>query len=186
VTTESKFEGFLKQLEKSLQALPGYVQVAFAVACCDRHFENYVYFSRQQGWGNPEILREAINAAWLAFTKRDLAASNAIDLLLNECRKAVPDSEQFSTPLVGYAQDLAIMVVHCADFMRRNDPSLIVMIASPARDIVDAKVQDIEKLDPSDCDFERKISEYPLMQAELISQKRSLAMSEQTPNLKTV
>ena len=89
---------------------------------------------------------------------------------------AIPHSDQFSTPSADYAQNLAIMVAHVVEFMIKNDVKYVVMTATLARDLIDAKVQIIEDLDASDPQLEQRIGEHPLMQAELESQKRWLAM----------
>ena len=174
---QTEFQTFLDSLGKALEQLSPACQLAFAVACCERHFDDYSVFYREQHWGNPEILREAIDTAWAVIMGTN-PGQPATDLLAR-CMSAIPHSDQFSTPSADYAQNAAIMVAHVVEFMLKSDVKYVVMTASLARDLVDARVQIAEDMDASDPHLEQKIAEHPLMQAELECQKRWLTMLRQ-------
>jgi len=156
-----------------MRSLPARYQLAFGAACCERHFSDYLRFSQEQNWGSPELLRRTMNIAW-AISENGEPPPADWGQLLRDCINAIPHSEQFSMPVADYAQNVGIMVAHLVEFMGQNDPKKIVMTASAARDLVDAKVQITERLKPTDPNLERKISEHPLMVSELNSQRSSL------------
>jgi hypothetical protein len=115
-----------------------------------------------------------MDTAWAVVTDGEGGAPIAPDLLA-KCMSAIPNSDQFSTPSADYAQNLAIMVAHVVEFMVDNNVKYVVLTATLARDLVDAKVQINEELNASDPRLEQKIAEHPLMRAELEAQRRSLA-----------
>jgi uncharacterized protein YjaG (DUF416 family) len=174
VMAQTEFQTFLDGLDKALEPLSPTCQLALALACCERHFQNYVSFYEGHHWGDPELLRSVLDRAWSVVTGENPGPVTGD--LLAKCMSTIPNSEQFSTPSADYAQNLAIMVVHVVEFMIRNDLKYIVMTAILARDLVDAKVQITEDLDALDPELERKIAQHPAMQAELESQRRALAM----------
>jgi hypothetical protein len=51
-------------LEKELEILPPFHQVAFAASCCERLLPNYNAFCRQVDWGDPSVPRNAIDEVW--------------------------------------------------------------------------------------------------------------------------
>lgn len=176
---QTEFQSFLDGLDNQLRRLPAGRQLAFAAACCERHFTSYVIFSEEYKWGNPKVLRKALDGAWEAAADKAPALA-AYDLLAQSMRQ-IPHSDDFSTPSADYAQNVAIMVAHVAEFLNRNDIKYVVQTATLARDLIDAEVQ-AEELDASDPDLGRKITENPLMQTELASQKGWLAKLSEITN----
>ncbi len=53
-----------QQLTRDLVALPASHRVAFAASCCERLVPNYQAFALMEDWGNPRLLRRALDAAW--------------------------------------------------------------------------------------------------------------------------
>jgi uncharacterized protein len=178
----SESQAFLDGLEKELQALPLRHQLAYAAVTCERHFGDYRSFSQDQNWGDPTVLREAFDTAWTIILGRADFASAELNALLAKCIEAIPDSSDFSMPSSDYAQNVAIMVVHLVEFMKKPDLKFVVQIATLARDLVDAKIQITENLRGSDPELEKKISNHPLMISELSTLQSSLVALEHIKN----
>lgn len=102
--------------------------------------------------------------------------------MMAKCARAVPDSEDFSTPLTSDALSAGVMVLYLIEFMSAQEAKSVVQIASLARDIADARVQITEELNPSDSELEQKIADHPLMVAELTAMKSLLAKLNKTGN----
>jgi len=107
--------------------------------------------------------------------KGTVADQLQIKNMMAKCTGAVPDSEDFSTPLADYALSAGVMVLYLIEFMGTRDAEAVVQIASLARDIADSKVQITEDLNPADSKLEQKIADHPLMVAELTAMKCLLA-----------
>ncbi|MBS1813670.1 MAG: DUF416 family protein [Acidobacteria bacterium] len=159
---------FLDNVETELHKLSDSQRIVFGRLVCERYLPEYRSFSVQYGWGEPELLEEAVRFAESQRTERTGDRSQAEELL-EKCVEATPDADDFDTVLVDYAQDAAIMVCHLIQYFLEWDVKSIASIASKARDLVDAKVQFEEKLNPSDPELEFRIASSPLMQAELAS-----------------
>lgn len=62
-------------LEKELEELFPFHQIAFAASCCERLFPFYKTFSETDNWGDSSVLRKALDKVWqilknvLVFTK---------------------------------------------------------------------------------------------------------------------
>jgi uncharacterized protein YjaG (DUF416 family) len=180
VQTES--QRFLVSLSEELYELPVRSQIAYGAACCERHFGDYLKFSEAQGWGDPRALREALDTSWKISLGEISFATVGTVTLQSRCMKAIPPSEDFSSPDADYAQNLAIMVTHLVEFIGKQDTSLIVMIATLARDLIDAKVQITGGLDASDPYLERKIANSGLMVSEMNFLRSCLIMLKQVRN----
>jgi uncharacterized protein YjaG (DUF416 family) len=122
-------------LRGELAKLSTIARCAFATACCERHFPDYVLFAAQDGWGDPVALRETIDAGWAACSTNGQHADN----LVVRCELAIPDSEDFTSVAANFGQNAAIMVTHLAAFLKAQDIEDVFWIASLGRDTADAK-----------------------------------------------
>lgn len=174
----SEPQRFLDGLEEKLRALPAHCQLAFGASICERHFQDYIDFSRDEEWGDGDSLREALNLAWTVAVEESALPMTGLDGLLAKCMSAIPDTEDFQTASVSDALDVGIMVVLSLEFMRNCDPREIVQVAAQARDLIDAKVRGIEDAIGYGPDSESKIASHPWMVSEIRALKSSLATLE--------
>jgi len=166
-------EAYLNSLHQQLEVMPPEKQLAFGAFCCESHLPDYLGFSMEEHWGNPDLFREAIDISWAAIAGEHEEDAK-LQALLAKCVDATPDADDFETVLVDFAQDAAIMICHLIKFMESKDPQSIVSAASRARDLVDAKIQFTHQLDPTDPALESKIANDPMMQTELSRQDAAL------------
>lgn len=68
VVTEPPFD--TEGLREQLLSLTPPQLLAFGLTCSERLYPNYVVFSREQGWGQPESLRASLDLAWDALSGR--------------------------------------------------------------------------------------------------------------------
>jgi uncharacterized protein YjaG (DUF416 family) len=158
---------FLNGLERQLLTLSHTQQLAFGTMCCDRHLADYLRFSADLKWGDPDALKRAINLAWATVADGQVTTRVDLDALLANCVDATPDSDDFPRGMSDYAQDAAIMVCHLIEFLKDGKIRSIVQIASKARDLIDARVQIKLQLKPIDPDLEVKIASDPEIVVEL-------------------
>jgi uncharacterized protein YjaG (DUF416 family) len=142
-------------------------QAVFAYLTCERLYPNYVFFSENFNFGDPGILRSAVD--YLNDNLFTIAAKRSeIDSLLNELNKNTPDTEDFTTHLVSSALDACTTIQDSLEFLIDKKFSRIIQISTNAIDTVDMYIQEIEGLDyNSDKDFQNKINNHPLMKKEI-------------------
>lgn len=163
--------------EETLAAVLGELsprhRAAFAAAVCERLLPNYVAFSRETGWGEPEVLRTVLDEVW-AFVRGATLASRALREREAQVERATPDTEDFDTYLVSPALDAGAALLAALECVRTTDASKAAEAAGMARDTVDMYVQELEDMSPGDRELEEKILNHPLMVRELERQEADL------------
>jgi len=162
-----------KALLKAIKGVPWKAQLAFALSCAERLYPNYLAFVKQQSWGEPSVLRAALDLGWSVLEGH---ASDLSDLksLGDAVQRAEPETEDFDTILVSSALDAAASAGLVLQFLKDRNARVVVEIATLCRDTVDMFVQDVEGLTPSQPNFEEKILKHDLMQRELQRQHADL------------
>jgi len=169
---EATFNG--KRMLDALSKLQPHQQLVFGAACCERMLANYETFMREAGWGDVEPLRRALDRVWEACEGRRSPEAGLRDLL-SQCEKCAPDAEDFTSLYVSSAQDAALAVCALLDFLLDGDLDRLVSVPRLSTDSVDLIVQERENMDPRDPLRERKILGHPLMQQDLVRQKRDVS-----------
>ena len=93
-------------LEKELEILPPFHQVAFAAACCERLLPNYNAFCRQVDWGDPSVPRNALDEVWQILAGKRVDATK-IEQLIEACgdEHIFPDDLDFGGQYCMEAQE---------------------------------------------------------------------------------
>ena len=179
--TVLSFDDWLGLLKKKLPQLGCAKSLAFAASCCERSLPNYEAFSSEQRWGNPEILREALDIVWRLITESTPAELKSHSIRLLKALKAVtPDTENFKSNLTSAALDAATSVAEALDYVREGTVDHIVTISSLAQDTIYLFVQYKENVNYSDNEFEKRITNHPLMVGELTKQQADVSTLEST------
>lgn len=181
--TEPAFDE--SRMTAAVVSLETHQQLALGAVCCERSLRNYYRFREEAKWGDPEPLTRALNVAWWAC-RGFRTESNVVQELLVACEKVAPHSEDFDSIYTSAAQDAVFAICSLLDFLLEEDSGRIVNAARYATDTLDLIIQEQEDLDPQDPDLERKILEHPLMQRELLRQKRDLTEASQLRREDTV
>jgi uncharacterized protein YjaG (DUF416 family) len=160
-------------LVAELRKLSSQAVLAFALSCAERLLPNYRAFHREHGWGEPGVLREALDVGWLALRGQPSEPAR-LDALKARCEAAAPDTEDFHSRYVSPGLDAASAAYLVMDLLRRGDAAAAADIASLCRDTVDMYVQELEGMEVDDPELEEKILKHPLMQRELVRQRTDL------------
>lgn len=133
---------------------------------------NYARFVADEKWGDLGSLRTALDVIWDACL---IGRASGMDIDVDRCEAAAPNGEHFSSLYVTSAQEAAFAVCALGDFLRDPDPQHIVSALQFSTDSVDLLVQEQEALNSRDPLLEQKILRHPLMQQELIRQRRDIS-----------
>jgi uncharacterized protein len=176
-----------KQRDKLFNLSPTH-RIAFAASCAERLFPNYVAFSRDASWGNPQQLREALDAVWSHLLGNPLTPS-AARKLIKQCEPFVPDTEEVRTDLVSDGLDAGVAILEALSSCIDDNPEHAVDASIAATDTVDRHIQIAEGLDYMVMDFEERkaieerIAKHPLMLREIKKQESDLQLLEHTPTI---
>lgn len=164
------------RLRQSLAQLEPWKRVAFMALSCERMVPNYDRFTADSGFGDSQVLRRGIEAAW-SWLESDLVPDD-LETVRARVEEQAPNTEDFSSPFTSAALDAANAVAGLLEAIAERDGADPVEVASLARDTVDLYVQEIDNLDPNDPGLEDAIRRHPLMQAELRRQRDDLGYLE--------
>jgi uncharacterized protein YjaG (DUF416 family) len=164
----------IEELNK-LKELDFNKQRAFAYLTCERLFPNYVYFSNNFDFGNPDVLKEAIDFFYLNIFEKN-PDKNKINFIAKDVEKNTPYTEDFTTNFVSSALDACTAISDSLDFLIDKDFGKIINISIYATDSVNMYIQEIENLDfNNDKNFQQRINNHPLMQKEVAIQSGIIA-----------
>lgn len=160
-----------------LQKLDFTKQLVFAYLTCERLYPNYVYFFDNFHFGDPEILREAIDFLYISIfeTRPD---KNKIDSLIKKVNKITPDPGEFDTGLASSALDACTAVSDSLDFLIDKEFSRIKDISTFGTDTVDMYIQGLEPdldFNKDRIGFRQRIDNHPLMKKEIAIQTGIIA-----------
>jgi uncharacterized protein YjaG (DUF416 family) len=169
-------------LEHEISRLPRAHRVAFAAACCERLLPNYAAFVREVHWGEPGLLRSALDYIWSAIAGGSVDGEE-IHRLIRQCEDVIPDTEDFETSLVSAALDAGTAVIGTLRALLDGDTKHVVGVASYCRDTVHMYIQDRDDLEYCDPLFDLKIERDALMRRELERQSTLLSKLASNPIL---
>jgi uncharacterized protein YjaG (DUF416 family) len=168
-----------ERLAGQLKALPTGHRTAFAASCCERMLPNYLAFSRVEGWGRPETLREALDEVWAILGGRP-AEEERIRSLVETCVELAPDTEEFQSLFVSAAGDAAAAVAYTLESCLDGDAGRAATVGRLSTETLYqylTRVNDpLTGVHVSDADFEEQMLKAPLMLAELDKQDRDLQL----------
>lgn len=100
----------LDDVKNKLEALSSLHQIAFAASCCERLLPNYYVFAREEGQGDPSLLRTALDEVWQILEGK-VAKKETIQLLLTDCEKAIIPSDYVLESRYSAESHLAIIAI---------------------------------------------------------------------------
>jgi uncharacterized protein len=174
------------ELIRRLETLPPRHRAAFAASCCERLLPNYAAFSRMENWGQPELLREALDEAWGILEGRDVPEER-VRALMESCTEAVPDTEDFQSLFVSAAGDAAAAIAYTLECCLNGDTEQAATVGRLATETLYqylTRINDPETgVHVADTAFEESMLSAPLMIAELNKQQHDLGLLESQPAL---
>lgn len=167
-------------LKQRLQSMQDWQIIAFTSLCCERMLPNFNIFSKETLFGDPLILRKAIDVAWRYIEDQQFPPDlNGLKYLV---RLQAPDTELFSSQLTSSALDAANAAAILLDSLEFPKVENAVEVACLSRDTVDIHIQLERCLDPNSPTLEDDILSDSLMQQELLFQNDDLNQIEKLPN----
>lgn len=185
------------KLIQELHALPLKHRVAFTASCCERLFPNYQAFTVMENWGNPKILRQALDEVW-RFLKGDALSKEHIHGLIRACEAVIPDTEDFTTIFTGAAVNAGAAIIYTLESCLDGSPERLALVGRVAittlyeyLDIVNDLTDGWDLLAPTEWaqltpsmrielekhrrqELDRWIQQAPLIRAELAKQQQDL------------
>ncbi|MBV6627980.1 MAG: DUF416 family protein [Rivularia sp. (in: Bacteria)] len=121
-------------LEKELKQLSPLHRLAFAASICERFLPNYSAYVKENGHGNPMVLRNALDEAWLVV-QGNSANAETINSLIQNCEALPADEDREET----YKYE-AFMTVAAICYMLsaclEPTPQNVAQVAYMAEDII--------------------------------------------------
>ena len=170
---ELNMDEFSSNVFKRLPILTDLKKTIFAYWCCKRLFPNYVKFNELENWGDINVLLDALNylEAYLIGDEYD---EGKIRELLQIIDDVTPNTNDFNTIYASFALDACSSIYETLLFLKDKKNEHIISVGSLMRDTVDMFIQEKEKLNYNDPNFEVKIKQDPFMINELNRQTQFL------------
>lgn len=146
-------------------------QLSFAYLACERMLPNSIYFIETEHFGNSALLREAIDLVYNSIFN-DAIPNKQIDFLLKSIQDNTPNTNDFTTPYASLAMYSGGVIYESVHLLKKDGLNKILEdISSMPIYAVDLYIQERNDMDYEDPQFEEKIANDPLMQAEVNLQK---------------
>ena len=153
------YTNFTAEIEKTIVSMSHEHKCLFILLTCDKMLPNYISFSEEVNWGNPQILKNVITtfkqiALGTQFTKSELIKLN------KSVEENIPDLDDFESG--SFAFDASIVFSEAMLFLINKDTENIKNTIQGALDTVDMFIQLKDDLDPNDTELDDRIqkSEY--------------------------
>jgi len=161
-----------KKLVADLQRLSPALRVAFAAACAERQMPAYRSFANKHRVENPDTLDRALDDAWLSPSKRGMEPQRQLD----ESMALIPQEDAVKpwTREANYAQDASISVAYALRARITGEAQEAAWSARHAWESLYQFVIDREGLDINQPSDMARVLSHPLVQAELLRQRRDL------------
>jgi uncharacterized protein YjaG (DUF416 family) len=97
-------------------------------------YPNYLIFVQDSGWGDPTVLRKALDLAWLVLGEEH--SMRDVPELIRACEEAAPDTEDFASEFTSAALDAALSTASLVEILERFDIQKAIEISQQAFDTV--------------------------------------------------
>src|SRR5262249_35383805 len=124
-------------------------RIVFAASCCERLFPNYLAFYEAEGWGDPKILRSALDEVWSHALGKHLSIQR-IPTLIQQTDRVIPDTEDFRCPFTSAALDAGTAIIVALQCAANGSADSSAEAAEYAVDTIDMYIQARDGLEPSD------------------------------------
>jgi len=166
-----------EKLAHELRALPPKHRAAFAASCAERLLPNYCAFAVMEQWGNPALLRQALDEAW-SFLKGAHLPEETVRSLVQSIEPNIPDSDDFTTIFKDAAIDACAAVIYTLECCIDGDIQRVVWCARSAVDTIYEYLNIVgdPEIEPhgEDPAFDAWVEQAPLLRRELEKQHQDL------------
>lgn len=135
-----------QEINKGINHLPKYHQLAFAVMLSERFLPTYFAFHLTEKWGNPMILLNGIDLLKSIIRQQDFDPIE-LELIDELIEDATPDMDDFpSNILASFALDISSMLYECFAFARNQKTKHIENCSKMSIGALEMFVQKKDKL----------------------------------------
>jgi uncharacterized protein YjaG (DUF416 family) len=163
-----------KELISQLTLLPNRLQTAFAAACAERQFPNYVRFSGLTATGNPERLAIILAGLWSSVLD-DSRRDGELETFLESCASLLPDQRHEQLEEYAYAEDAVASVIYAIETRLAGGCEKAMWAARLAYSSIDDYVANRLQVTILDRKAEDSIIAHPLIQTEFVRQRDDMA-----------
>jgi uncharacterized protein YjaG (DUF416 family) len=174
------------RLIQALNGLAPHHQTAFAASCCERLLPNYQAFAVMEGWGDPPLLDQALNAVW-QFLDGTSLPEERVHALIAAIDQVTPDMDDYTSFFAGAALSAVSAVVYTLESCLTADAEKTALVGRVAietidlyLDIVNDPIVGAHQADPA---LDRWLEQAPLMLAEITYQQETIAHLQAHPTL---
>jgi uncharacterized protein len=176
----SREYGKIEKLRKELEELPPLHRVAFAASICERLFFNYVFFVKRNNWGNPSLLKAALDEIWQVIEGKTVDAE-ALYQLEEDCAAISPDADDFCDTYSFEAQETVIALCNTLRLCLDPTPDRAIGVAEVTEEVLHGAVLfEKEDVNPEWSNVtpfeeqEKEISKHPFTVREMAKQNEDL------------
>lgn len=166
-------------LLQELRTLPVLHRVAFASSCCERLLPNYRAFVSLENWGDPDLLRQALDEVW-NFLRGSTIDADRAQALMHACEAVAPDTDMFQSFLTSAAQNAAAAVTYTLECCLDGDAERATLVGSLADETIYMYLNVVNDPDTqphiADPAFDAWLLQAPLRIAELEKQRQDIAL----------
>ena len=160
------------ELRKELDGLPKQLRAAFAAACAQRQYPNYVKFAQRVRNGDANVLARILEELWNAIEGG--ATKSSLQKELDLCMSLFPNDEQQAMSGAAQADNAVASTAYAIRTQLTGDTQEAAWAARRACDALDAYIVSHLNRGIIDRALERRIASHPLIQSELGRQRRDL------------
>jgi len=131
---------FSKQLATQLASLEPKARIDFGLDIARRLLPDYLNFYQEYQWGNPEVLKRAID--YITYASGDEVDELIVNGLMDELDLIIPDTEEFGDFLTSYAINAACAIWELLEYLIDNDQTHLMHMSSLVTDTIDFKLQE--------------------------------------------
>jgi uncharacterized protein YjaG (DUF416 family) len=163
-----------RMLVKDLERLPPPFRVVFAAASAERLLPAYTNFSRRTGRGDAKTLTAVLERLWLDMQGNRMD-SRQMEENVDVSLRLIPEEDSGPwTPEQAWAEDAAAAVAYAMRCRQSGRSQEAAWAARCAYEALDDFVIDREGIDTSEAGAEERVLSHPLVQAELLRQRRDI------------
>jgi uncharacterized protein YjaG (DUF416 family) len=157
-----------------LNALPTELRVAFAALCAERLMPAYTAFARRLGHKDAVQLTSILGRVWRAVDNGAMAEEDLLSNL-DVCMGLIQaeDEGEWSS-LRAYAEDAVAAVAYALRVQQNGESQEAAWAARRVYEALDHFVTNEEEIDTSEPGAEERILSHPLIQQELVRQRKDL------------
>lgn len=105
--TRTWLDGEVERIDEQVAVLPARQVAAYFASAAERLMPLYEGFVNRERWGDPDVLRRALDSVWAALERNEVANWST---LLVEVEMQTPHGDDFDSDHVIFAQDACIGV----------------------------------------------------------------------------